>query len=152
MMNKLFASVVLSAAAMLAQAQPAAPVAVEGAWARAALQGQPTSAGYMTLTAREPLTLLGASSPAAGVVELHEMKLDGDVMRMRALNELALPVGKSVELKPGGLHFMLMELKAQFKPGLTVPLTLRLRDAKGAERTLQVALPVSAAAPSAHTH
>jgi copper(I)-binding protein len=152
MMHKLFASFALAAAAVLAQAQPAAPVAVEGAWARAALQGQPTSAGYMTLTAREPLTLLGASSPAAAVVELHEMKLDGDVMRMRAVDQLALPAGKSVELKPGGLHFMLMELKAQFKPGLTVPLTLRLRDAKGAERTLQVALPVSAAAPSPHTH
>ena len=141
----------LLAAAFSAHAQTA-PVTVQGAWVRASVQGQPTTGAYMTLTAREPLTLLGASSPAASIVELHEMKLDGDVMRMRAVDQLALPAGKSVELKPGGLHFMLMELKAQFKPGLTVPLTLRLRDAKGAERTVQVALPVSAAAPSAHTH
>ena len=151
-MHKLIASIAFAAAAMAAQAQGAAPLAVDGAWARAALQGQPTSAGYMTLTAREPLTLVGASSPAAAVVELHEMKLDGDVMRMRAVDQLELPVGKAVELKPGGYHFMLMELKAQFKPGLVVPVTLRLRDAKGAERTLQVELPVSAAAPMAHKH
>jgi hypothetical protein len=134
----------------VAQAQPAAPVAVDGAWARAALQGQPTSAAYMTLTAREPLTLVGATSPAAGSVELHEMKMEGDVMKMRAVDKLDLPAGQSLELKPGGYHFMLMDLKAQFKPGLVVPLTLRLRDAKGAERTLAVALPVAAAAPAPH--
>jgi copper(I)-binding protein len=150
-MHKLLASIVVAAAAV-AHAQPAAPLAVEGAWARTALQGQPSSAAYMTHTAREPVTLLGASSPAAGSVELHEMKMEGDVMKMRAVEGLPLPVGKGVELKPGGYHFMLMDLKAQFKPGLVVPLTLRLRDAKGAERTLQVSLPVAAAAPSPHKH
>jgi periplasmic copper chaperone A len=140
------------AVACAAQAQTAGPLAVEGAWARTALQGQVSSAGYMTLTAKEPLTLLGASSPAAGTIELHEMKLDGDVMRMRAVDQLVLPVGKAVELKPGGLHFMMMELNAQFKPGLLVPLTLRLKDGKGVERTLQVSLPVSAAPPMQHKH
>ena len=152
MMHKLLAPFAFAAAAIVAHAQPAAPVAVDGAWARAALQGQPTSAAYMTLTAREPLTLVGASSPAAAHIELHEMKLDGDVMRMRAVDTLALPAGQGVELKPGGYHFMLMDLQAQFKPGLLVPLTLRLRDAKGAERTLQVSLPVAAAAPTQHKH
>ncbi|MDB5858099.1 MAG: hypothetical protein JWQ76_1788 [Ramlibacter sp.] len=151
-MHKLLASFALAAAAVLAQAQPAAPVTVEGAWARAALQGQGSSAAYMTLTAREPVTLLGATSPAAAIVELHEMKLEGDVMKMRAVDTLELPAGRGVELKPGGYHFMLMDLKAQFKPGLVVPLTLRLRDAKGAERTLKVSLPVAAAAPSPHKH
>jgi copper(I)-binding protein len=149
-MHKLLAAIAFASAALVAQAQPAAPVAIDGAWARAALQGQPTSAAYMTLTAREPLTLVGATSPAAGSVELHEMKMEGEVMKMRAIDALDLPAGKSVELKPGGYHFMLMDLKAQFKPGLVVPLTLRLRDAKGAERTLVVALPVSAAAPAPH--
>lgn len=152
MMHKLIASFAFATAAVVAQAQPAAPVAVDGAWARTALQGQPSSAAYMTLIAREPLTLLGASSPAAAVVELHEMKLEGDVMKMRAVDTLELPVGKAVELKPGGYHFMLMDLRAQFKPGLAVPLTLRLRDAKGAERTLVVSVPVAAAAPSPHKH
>ena len=146
------ASFALAAAAMVAQSQPAAPVRVEGAWARTALQGQASSAAYMTLIAREPVTLLGATSPAAAIVELHEMKLEGDVMKMRAVDTLELPVGRGVELKPGGYHFMLMDLKAQFKPGLVVPLTLRLRDAKGAERRLNVSLPVAAAAPSPHKH
>ena len=150
-MHRLFASLAL-VATLTAQAQPAAPVTVDGAWARAALQGQGASAAYMTLTAREPLTLLGATSPAASSVELHEMKLEGDVMKMRALDTLELPAGKAVELKPGGTHFMLMGLKAQFKPGLAVPLVLRLRDAKGAERSVKVSLPVTAAAPGAHKH
>lgn len=150
-MKFLFATLSLLAA-VVAHAQASVPLAVEGAWARTALQGQQASAGYMTLTAREPLTLLGATSPAAGTIELHEMKLDGDVMRMRAVDQLSLPVGKAVELKPGGLHFMMMELNAQFKPGLVIPLTLRLKDAKGVERTLQVSLPVGAAAPAPHKH
>ena len=151
-MHKLIASLAFATVAVVAQAQPAAPVAVEGAWARASLQGQGSSAAYMTLTAREPLTLLGATSPAAAIIELHEMKLEGDVMKMRAVDALELPAGKPVQLKPGGYHFMLMDLKAQFKPGLVVPLALRVRDAKGAERTLSVSLPVAAAAPSAHKH
>jgi hypothetical protein len=151
-MKKLLATLSLAAAAVMAQAQTAAPLAVDGAWARVALQGQQSSAGYMTLTAKEPLTLLGATSPAAGTIELHEMKLDGDVMRMRAVDQLALPAGQPVELKPGGLHFMMMELNAQFKPGMVVPLTLRLKDAKGVERTQQVSLPVNAVAPAAHKH
>ena len=146
-MQRLFASLAL-VATLAAQARPAAPVTVEGAWARAALQGQGASAAYMTLTAREPLTLLGATSPAAAIIELHEMKLEGDVMKMRELDRLELPAGKGVELKPGGVHFMLMDLRAQFKPGLVVPLTLRLRDAKGVERTLAVSLPVSVAPPA----
>src|SRR5688572_6810083 len=98
-MQKLIAFFAFAAAALVAQAQPAAPLAADGAWARAALQGQRTSAAYMTLTAREPLTLLGASSPAAGSIELHEMKLEGDVMKMRAIDTLELPAGKAVQLK-----------------------------------------------------
>ena len=138
-------------AAVAVHAQPA-PVAVQGAWARTVLPGQAASSAYMTFHAREPLTLLGAQSAAAGIIEIHQMKMEGDVMKMRAVDTLDLPAGKPVELKPGGYHFMLMDLKAQFKPGLVVPLTLRLKDAKGVERTQQVALPVSAAAPMQHKH
>jgi copper(I)-binding protein len=151
MMNRLLASFAFAAVAVAAQAQAPAPVAVEGGWARAVMQGQSASAAYMRLTAREPLTLVGASSPAAGMVELHEMKLEGDVMRMHPVaGGLPLAPGQAVELKPGGYHFMLMDLKAQFKPDLQVPLTLRFRDAKGAERTLTVSLPVAMAAPMQH--
>ena len=132
-----------------AQAQPAA-VAVAQPWARAVLQGQSNSAAYMTLTAREPLTLTGASSPAAGVVEIHEMWMEGDVMKMRARDAVALPAGQPVSFRPGGYHFMLMDLKAAFRPGMVVPLTLQLRDAQGRTRELKLDVPVSFAAPHAH--
>ena len=140
-----FASLAFAAAAVHAHAP--APLAVEGAWARAAMQGQGSSAAYMVITAREPLTLTGAVSPAAGIVEIHQMKLEGEVMKMRAVDTLDLLPGKAVELKPGGYHFMLMDLKAQFKPDTRIPLTLQLRDAKGARRELKLSLPVAATAP-----
>jgi copper(I)-binding protein len=131
-----------------AQAQAPAPVTVEHAWARTSVQGQSGTGAFMTLTAREPLTLVGVSTPAAGVAEIHEMKMEGDVMKMRPIEALPLPAGKAVELKPGGHHLMLMNLKAPLQAGTQVPVTLRLRDAKGNTRTLDVSVPVSARAPA----
>jgi copper(I)-binding protein len=131
-------------AAILASAQGAVPVSVEQAWARPTLPGTDTSAAYMTLTAREPLTLVGASTPAAGIVEIHEMRMEGDVMKMRAAESLPLAVGKPLQLKPGGYHLMLMDLKAPFQAGNQVTVTLRFRDARGAEQALPVTMPVRA--------
>ena len=133
-----------------AAAQPAtgAPVQIEAAWIRASVPGQSGTGAFMRLTATEPLTLVGLSSPAAAVSEVHEMKLEGDVMRMRAIASLALPAGKTVELKPGGYHLMLMDLKAPLKADTRVPLTLVLRDAQGAQRLVQLQVPVSARAPA----
>ncbi len=133
-------------AAAASQAQTAG-VAVENAWARAVLQGQVSSGAYMTLVAREPLQLVGATSPAAGIVEIHHTKMDGDVMKMRAVDKLDLVVGKPVEFKPGGYHFMLMDLKTPFRADVRIPLTLQFRNAQGKARTLRVSLPVAHAAP-----
>lgn len=119
---------------------------VEGAWVRSSPSPTGTAA-YMRLTASEPLTLVGASSPVAGVAEVHEMKLDGDVMRMRAVDALPLPVGRTVEFKPGGLHLMLMDLKGPLQGDVRVPVTLLLRDAKGTERRLELQVPVALRAP-----
>lgn len=138
--------------AALAQA-PA--VQVEGAWARASVQGQKGTGAFMKITAREPLALVSASSPVAGVTEVHEMKMEGDVMRMRAVPELALPAGQAVELKPGGFHVMLMDLKAPLMKDSRVPLTLVFRDAKGAQTRMELSVPVAAtppAAAAAHRH
>lgn len=145
-MKSLIASLLL-AVAPLAFAQNA-PVTVEGAWARASVPGQTGTGAFMKLTAREKLTLVGVASPAAGVAEVHEMKMDGDVMKMRAVPGLELPAGKAVELKPGGYHLMLMELKAPLKPDTQVPVTLSFRNAKGETSTLQLAVPVAARAPA----
>lgn len=145
----------LLAAPALAQV---ADVKVEGAWARASVPGQKGTGAFMKLTAPLGARLVGASSPAAGVTEVHEMKLDGDVMRMRAVPVLELPAGKPVELKPGGFHVMLLDLKAPLAKDSTVPLTLTFKDAKGVESKLDLTVPVATSAPGtpsaapAHAH
>jgi len=137
------------ASVAIAQTPSAAPlVSATGAWARPTVQGQRGTGAYMSLTATEPLTLLGASTPSAGVAEVHEMKMDGDIMRMRALPSLELPAGKTVELKPGGLHVMLMDLKGPLAANSTVPLTLLFRNARGQQSRLELQVPVSATAPA----
>ncbi|WP_431097569.1 copper chaperone PCu(A)C [Polaromonas aquatica] len=141
-------------ACVAALAQPA-QVKVEGAWARATVQGQKGTGAFMSLTAKDGAQLVGVSSPVAGVAEVHEMKMEGDVMKMRAVPSLALPAGKKVELKPGGYHLMLMDLKAPLAKDSTVPVTLLFKDAKGAESKLELKLPVATAAPGSaagHKH
>ncbi|WP_411884289.1 copper chaperone PCu(A)C [Polaromonas sp. YR568] len=139
-------SLLLGSMAALAQA---AAVQVDGAWARATVQGQKGTGAFMSLTAKDATRLVGVSSPVAGVAEVHEMKMEGDVMKMRAVPALDLPAGKKVELKPGGYHVMLMDLKAPLAKDSTVPVTLLFKDAKGVESKLELKLPVATAAPGA---
>ena len=146
-MKQLAASVLL-AASFAAGAQGNAPVTVQGAWARPTVKGQDSTGAYMTLTAREPLTLLGAESPAANIIEIHEMKMVGDVMKMRAADTLPLARDKPLQLAPGGFHFMLMDLKAPFQAGSKFPMTLRFQDAAGKVRTLPVQVAVSMTPPA----
>ena len=128
----------------------AQPVDVKGAWVRTAVPGQKATGAFMTLTAKDGAKLVGAASPVAGVVEVHEMKMDGDIMRMRALSGgLDLPAGQAVELKPGGYHVMLMDLKSALPKDGTVPLTLMFKDAKGVESKVELTVPVAAMAAGA---
>ena len=135
-------------------------VDVKDAWVRTSVQGQKATGAFMKITAKEGGTLVGVATPVAGVAEVHEMKMDGDVMRMRALpNGLALPAGKTVALTPGGYHVMLMDLKATLPKDSTIPLTLTFKDAKGVESRVELKVPVAttapgaaAGAPAAHKH
>lgn len=123
-------------------------VDVRDAWVRTSVPGQKATGAFMKITARESARLMGGSSPVAGVVEVHEMKLDGDVMRMRAVPDgLELPAGKTVELKPGNYHMMLLDLKTALPKGSTVPLTLVFKDARGVESKVELKVPVGTAAP-----
>jgi len=125
---------------------------VKDAWVRTSVPGQKATGAFMKITARDGSRLVAASSPVAGITEVHEMKMDGNIMKMRALeNGLELPAGKTVELKPGGFHVMLMDLKAPLAKDSTVPLTLVFKDAKGTESKLELNLPVAAAAVQ-HSH
>ena len=128
-------------------------VEIKDAWARATVPGQKASGAFMKITAKEDAQLVGLSSPVAGVVELHEMKMEADVMRMRAVaGGLSLPAGKTLELKPGGYHVMLMDLKVTLTTDGTVPLTLVFKNAKGEQTRQEIKLPVSRAAPAASGH
>jgi copper(I)-binding protein len=147
MKTKLVVPVIAALWALSAGAVFAQTVEVKDAWVRAAVPGQSGTGAFMSLTARDGAKLVGVSSPVAGVAQVHEMKMDNDVMRMRAIPALDLPAGKTVALRPGGYHVMLMELKQALPPGATVPLTLTLRDAKGQESKVELKLPVAAAAP-----
>lgn len=140
----LIAALALGGASLYAQT-----VEVKDAWARASVQGQSATGAFMKMTSRDGAQLTGASSPVAGVVEVHEMKMEGDIMRMRAMPVLALPAGKTVELKPGGYHVMLLDLKTTLKKDDVVPLTLTFKDAKGNESKLTLQVPVSTSGPGA---
>jgi copper(I)-binding protein len=91
-----------------------------------------------------------AQAPAVkiGVAEIHEMKMEGDVMRMRAIAALDLPAGKSVALRPGGYHLMLMDLKQPLVKDTQVPVTLRFADAQGKTSEMQLSLPIALTAPA----
>ena len=124
-------------AALAVQSAWAANVSVSDAWARATMPGQQVSGAYMKLTADVDAKLVGASSPAVPRVEVHEMKMDGDVMRMRELKSLDLPKGKTVTLEPGGFHIMLMNLKKPIAAGDVIPLMLVV-ESGGKQQTVEV--------------
>jgi copper(I)-binding protein len=102
----------------------AAQVSVKDPWVRGTVAQQKATGLFAQVTSTNGGKLVAASSPVAGVVEIHEMAMEGSVMKMRAIPGLDLPAGKPVDLKPGGYHVMLMQLKQQLKPGDTVPVTL----------------------------
>lgn len=153
-MNRL---VYLSAAvAATILAMPAyAQVTVKDPWVRATVTQQKATGAFMQITSTQDARLIEAKSPVAGVVEVHEMTMEKDVMKMRAVPSLDLPAGKAVELKPGGYHVMLMDLKQQMKEGETVPLTLVIEGKDKKRSTVEVKAPVkplTAAAPAKMEH
>ena len=137
------ACAVLGSSALWAQSE----VKIEGAWARATVQGQQATGAFMKLTAPQNTRLVAVTTPIAGVAEIHEMKMDGGVMKMRAVNGLELPAQQAVELKPGSYHLMLMDLKSPLLKDSSIAMTLTFKDAKGVESKQQVVLPVATAMP-----
>jgi copper(I)-binding protein len=137
-------------AALASASAFAQTVEVKDAWVRASVPGQKGTGAFMKISAKVGSKLVSASSPVAGVTEVHEMKMDGDIMKMRAVTGgLDLPAGKTVELKPGGYHVMLMDLKTALPKDSTIPLTLVFKNAKGVESKVELSVPVAVTAPSA---
>jgi copper(I)-binding protein len=129
-----------------------AQVSVKDAWVRATVPQQKATGAFMQLQSVQDAKLVSAQSPVAGVVEVHEMSMDGGVMKMRAIPSLDLPAGKAVELKPGGFHVMLMDLKAQVKDGDTVPVTLVVEGKDGKRQSVELKVPARTATAPAMKH
>jgi len=144
---------ILTTATGLAREFQLGALKIDQAWVRPTVPGQGTGGAYLSVSNSGPAAdrLLGGSSPAAARVEVHEMRMDGNVMRMRELTALNLPAGKRIQLAPGGLHLMLVDLKAPLKIGDKVPLKLRFEKAGEIDVMLQVQdKPV--ASSDAHKH
>ena len=146
----------LMTAALLALiAAPAiADITVKDPWVRATVPQQKATGAFMQITAPKAARLVAVQSPVAGVAEIHEMSMSNNVMRMRAIPAIDLPAGKAVELKPGGFHLMLMDLRAPLVDGQTVPLSLTVETADGRRETLEVKAQVRplGAATTSHDH
>ena len=115
-----------------------ADVTVADVWVRATVPQQMATGAFMRLTSDGDARLVSADSPVANVVEIHEMIMDGNVMKMNAIPGVDLPAGKVVELKPGGYHVMLMGLKQQVKDGDEVPVSIVVEAADGARQTIEL--------------
>ncbi len=135
---------------LAATASAFAQTTVKGAWVRGTVAQQKASGAFMHITSAAGGKLVSVSSPVAGVAEIHEMAMDGNVMKMRAVPALELPAGKAVELKPGGYHVMLLDLKQQLKPGETVALTLTVEGKDGKRETVEIKAPVKPLATPGH--
>jgi periplasmic copper chaperone A len=148
-MKKLWFFALAWAAMLPALAQT---IAVSGAWARATVPGQHGTGAFMTLVAPEGARLTGAASAVAGVVEIHEMTMEGNVMKMRAISGLDLPPGRSVPLAPGGYHVMLMDLKRPLKVGEKIRIELQFETRDRRLITQPVEVEVRGRAADAHRH
>ena len=125
----LFVSLLISL--FFAGAAHAQNVSVTDTWARATVPGQKATGAFMNLTAQKSTRLVGVKTEAASVAEIHEMKMENDVMRMKRVPFIDLPAGQTVALKPGGFHVMLMGLKEPLPADSHVQLTLLFEDANG---------------------
>ncbi|QWE01042.1 copper chaperone PCu(A)C [Polynucleobacter sp. JS-Mosq-20-D10] len=145
MKNIVIGLISLSAAAFTAgayaQNAKVGSLQIENAYTRSTVPGQMAAGGFMKIENKGGVDLLvSASSPVAGEVQLHEMAMEGNVMKMRQVKDIPVPAGGAVELKPGGMHLMFMNIKAPLTAGETVP--VKLKFAKAGE--VEVKMPVNA--------
>jgi len=132
--------------------QALAEVTASDAWVRGTVPSQKATGVFMKLRSTEDAKLVAAASPAAKIVEVHEMAMKGNVMEMRAVESIALPAGKTVELKPGGYHVMLIDIVKPLSKGDSVPVTLTLMGKDGKKSTLALKAEVRGPDGAAHKH
>jgi hypothetical protein len=128
----------IAALCLLAAASAQAQVDVTDAWARATGKGQKATGVFMNLTAKKATRLVGIKTDLTPIAEVHEMKMEQDVMKMQTIKALDLPAGQTVSLKPGSFHVMLMDLKAPVEEDSHVIVTLLFEDAAGVKTQQEV--------------
>lgn len=143
-------SVLIISAALFSAAASAA-VTVEDAWVRATVQGQQATGAFMKLTSDTDGKLIEAKSNISKAVEIHEMAMQDDVMKMRQIPSLDLPNGKLVELKPGGYHIMFIDLHHQVKENDEIDLQLVVENKDGSKETINIKAPAKPLAKSAES-
>jgi hypothetical protein len=115
-----------------------AKVTVEDAWVRETVAAQKSTGAFAVVKSSAKAKLVGVKSPAAKIVEIHESRMDGGVMRMNAVDAVELPAGKAVRLEPSaGYHVMLIDLARPMKVGEKVPLGFVVEDAAGRRTTIE---------------
>jgi copper(I)-binding protein len=119
-----------------------AAVTATDAWVRGTVPAQKTTGAFLTLESSEDAKLVSVSTPAAKTAEIHESQQMQGMMHMHAVDEVQLPAGKRVELKPGGFHVMLVDLAKPLGEGDSVPLTLTIEDKHGKRSKIEVSAPV----------
>ena len=150
-MNRMLIAAVLALSTSAAMAD----LTVKEPWVRATVPQQTATGAFMQITAPKAARLVEARSSVAGLVQIHEMSMSDNVMRMREVAGIDLPAGKAVELKPGGYHVMLMDLKAPIAEGQVVPLTLVVEHADKKRENVEVkatARPLGATGDMPHGH
>ncbi len=151
--HALIAGLALGLASLLSNAQEfkLGSLTISQPYARATAAGQPVGGGFLKIANQgADDRLVAASAAVSKAVELHSMKMEGDVMMMRQVDAIAVPAGQTVELKPGVLHLMFIGLKAPLKAGDKVPVTLKFE--KAGDVTVQVSVQAAGANASAPKH
>lgn len=149
-LHLLAACALLALTCACAQAQT---VEVKDAWVRGTVAGQKATGAFMEITSKAPARLVAGASPAAGAVEIHNMKMEGGVMKMFAVDGVELPAGRTVKLAPGGYHVMFFDLKQPLKAGDRVPLRLTVEFADKRREAIELSVevrPLAGAGKHAH--
>ena len=142
-----------SIALLLVSAAAFAQISITEPWVRGTVPGMTATGAFMQIASKSDTRLVAAASPAAKVVEVHEMAMVDNVMRMREIKVIPVAAGKPVELRPGGFHVMLIDLVKPLEKGATVPITLTFEGSNGKRETVTVKAEVrelAAGAPKGH--
>lgn len=128
----------LIATLLFAATAAAADIEISDAWVRGTVAAQTATGAFMNIRSKSDLALVGVSTPGADA-ELHEMRLENGIMKMRAAPRVELSAGKTLSLKPGGYHIMITGLKKALQPGERLPITLTFEDAAKRKQQVEVA-------------